>query len=69
MDDAYLASMDFADLVADLTLHAAEMALDLSKALERFNERSRYKLKVRISLCPGAAGPGPARKGKGYYNL
>jgi hypothetical protein len=69
MDDAYLASVDLSDLVANHTLDAAAMALDLSEALGRFNGRSRYKLKVRISLDPGAAGPGRARKGKPSHDL
>jgi adenylate cyclase len=55
MDDAYLASMDLADLAADHTIRAAGMALDLSEALDQFNARSQYQIKVRISL--GGARP------------
>jgi adenylate cyclase len=52
-DDAYLASMDLSDLVADHTLRTADMALDLSESLDRFNARSRYQIKVRISIDGG----------------
>ncbi|MDR3673246.1 MAG: response regulator [Holophaga sp.] len=59
LDDAYLASMDLSDLVADHTIRTAEMALDLSEALDRFNARSSYQIRLRISL-DGGAGPGKA---------
>jgi adenylate cyclase len=65
LDGAYLASVSLSDLVADHTIHAAEMVLDLSQALDRFNARSRFKLKVRISLEPTPA----ARKGKASFVL
>jgi adenylate cyclase len=67
--DAYLASADLSDLVADHTIHAAEKALDLSEALDRFNQRSHFKLKVRIGLDTNAATPSSVRKGRSSYIL
>ena len=52
---AYLASADLPDPLADHTIHAANMALDLIEAVDRFNEHSRYNLKVRITIGTGAA--------------
>jgi adenylate cyclase len=48
--EAYLASIDLSDAVADRSIRAVTKALDLIEAVDRFNERSRYKLKVRIGL-------------------
>ena len=52
--DAYLAALGLPDSVADHTVLAAHMALDLVEAVERFNEHSRYQLKVRIGFDKGA---------------
>jgi adenylate cyclase len=54
VDDAYLAAVDLPDPVADRTIGAANMALDMVEALDRFNEHSRYKLKVRIGMDTSA---------------
>jgi adenylate cyclase len=57
--EAYLAAVDLPDAVADHSIRAVHQALDLVEALDRFNERSRYKLKVRIGLDAS-----PAKDGK-----
>ena len=48
--DAYLALVGLPDPLADHTIRASHMALDMIEALDRFNGHSRYKLKVRIGL-------------------
>jgi class 3 adenylate cyclase len=48
--DAYLAAMGLSDPVAVHTIRAANRALDLIEAVERFNRHGRYKLKVRIGI-------------------
>ena len=53
--DAYLAAVDLPDAVADPTIAAANLALDLLAALEHFNGHSRCKLKVGIGLDSGPA--------------
>ena len=60
--DAYLASVGLPDEVADRSVRASQLALDLAEALDRFNEHSRYKLKVRIGMETGAAKGGGAGK-------
>ena len=56
--EAYLASIDLSDAVADRSIRAVHKALDLMEAVDRFNERSRYKLKVRIGLDSSKAKAG-----------
>lgn len=53
--DAYLAAVGLPDSVADRSVRAANMALDVTEAMDRFNGHSRCKLKVRIGLdiAPG----------------
>ena len=53
--DAYLAAVGLPDPVADHTIRAAQMALSLMEAVDRFNEHSRYKLKICIGMVTGAA--------------
>ena len=55
MGDAYLAAVGLPDSVADHTIRASQLALDLIEAINRFNGHSRYILKVRIGLDSGAA--------------
>jgi len=50
MEDAYLAVLGLPDGLADQTAQASQMALDLAKALDRFNAHGRYQLKVKIGL-------------------
>jgi adenylate cyclase len=56
--EAYLAAVDLSDAVADHSIRAVTKALDLIEAVDRFNERSRYKLKVRIGLDTSKAKAG-----------
>jgi adenylate cyclase len=51
--NAYLASIGLSDLVAERSIQASRKALDLAEAVDRFNERSRYKLTLRIGLDTG----------------
>ncbi len=51
--DAYLAAVGLSDAVADRTIRAANKALDLVEALDRFNQHSRYQLKVRFGMEAG----------------
>ncbi|MBL0277191.1 MAG: response regulator [Anaeromyxobacter sp.] len=61
LGDAYLAAVGQPGPVADHSLQAAKAALDLFAALDRFNQHSRYQLKVRIGLAVGPeAGAAPA---------
>lgn len=57
--NAYLAAVGMPDAVVDQSIDAAKMALDLAEAVDRFNEHSRYRLKVRIGVESGR-GPGGA---------
>ena len=63
--DAYLAAMGLPDSVADHTVLAAHMAMDMVEAVERFNEHSRYKLQVRIGIDQGAGVAALPRSGRG----
>jgi class 3 adenylate cyclase len=67
--DAYLAAMGLADPLANHTIRASRMALDMVEAVDRFNEHSRYKLKVRIGIeTPAAAASGTGKR-KRLYDL
>jgi adenylate cyclase len=48
--DAYLAAVGLPDPLADHSIRASQMALDMIEAVDRFNAHSRYKLRVRIGL-------------------
>ena len=50
IDDAWLAAATLPDTVAAQTIRAAQKAVDLKAALDRFNSLSHYKLQVRIGL-------------------
>src|SRR5664279_3383869 len=56
--EAYLAAIDLSDAVADRSIRAVHKALDLIEAVDRFNERSRYKLQVRIVVDTSKAKAG-----------
>jgi adenylate cyclase len=64
--EAYLAAVDLPDAVAGHSIRAVQQALDLVEALDRFNGRSRYKLKVRIGLD---ASPDKAGQHQAHYDL
>jgi adenylate cyclase len=50
MGNAYLAAMGLPGPQADHAVASAQKGVDLVRALDRFNKRSRYQLKVRIGL-------------------
>ena len=52
--DAYLAAVGLPDVVTDHSIRASNKAWDLIEAVDRFNEHSRYKLKLRIGFETGA---------------
>ena len=60
--DAYLAAVGQTDAVADHSVRAANKALDLTEAMDRFNGHSRCKLKVRIGLDTEPADPTAAKR-------
>jgi adenylate cyclase len=67
--DAYMAAAGLPVPVADHAVRAAHMALDMIEAMERFNEKSLYKLSVRIGICTGAVVAGVIGKRKFLYDL
>jgi len=67
--NAYLASVGLSDPVAERTIQASRKALNLLEAVDRFNERSRYKLKLRIGLDIGAEVSSIVSKRKVTYDL
>jgi adenylate cyclase len=67
--DAYMAAAGLPVPVADHSARAAHMALDMIEVMERFNEESSYKLKVRIGISTGAAVAGVIGKRKFLYDL
>ena len=56
--DAYLAAIGLSDALTEHTIQAAHKAIDLIEAVDRFNEHSRYKLKVRIGIDTGTRATG-----------
>jgi len=67
--DAYMAAAGLPVPVADHAVRAAHMALDMIETMDRFNEHSRYKLKVRIGIDTGAVVAGVIGKRKFLYDL
>jgi adenylate cyclase len=67
--DAYMAAAGMPVAVADHAARAAHMALDMIEVMDRFNEISLYKLKLRIGLSSGAAVAGVIGKRKFVYDL
>jgi adenylate cyclase len=56
--EAYLATVGMPKQEADQAVRAVHKAVELVRALDSFNHRSRYKLKVRIGFdAASAAGP------------
>jgi len=66
--DAYLAAVGLPDAVADRSIRAANRALDVTEAMDRFNGHSRCKLKVRIGI-DAAPGDEPVAKRKQRFDL
>ena len=67
--NAYLASVGLSDLVTKHTIEASRKALNIIEAVDRFNEHSRYKLKLRIGLDIGAEVSSVVCKRKITYDL
>ena len=67
--DSYMVAAGLPVPVADHTARAAHMALDMNEAMDRFNEESSYKLKVRIGIDTGTAVAGIIGKRKFLYDL
>ena len=67
--DCYMVAAGLPVAVPDHTNRAAHMALDMNDAMERFNEESHYKLKVRIGIDSGAVVAGVIGKRKFLYDV
>jgi adenylate cyclase len=67
--DAYMAAAGLPVPVADHASRAAHMALDMVEAMDRFNEQSGCKLRVRIGINSGSAVAGVIGKRKFLYDL
>ncbi len=67
--DCYMAAAGLPLPVADHAVRAAHMALDMMQAVNRFNEQSHHKLKVRIGIDTGAVVAGVIGKRKFLYDL
>jgi adenylate cyclase len=67
--DCYMVAAGLPVPVADHTVRAAHMALDMIAAMNRFNEQSPHKLNVRIGIDTGAAVAGVIGKKKFLYDL
>ena len=55
--------------MAEHTIQASRKALSLLEAVDRFNERSRYQLRLRIGLDVGAEVSSVVSKRKVTYDL
>lgn len=67
--NAYLAAMGLTEQVANQTIQSAHKVLDIIEAVDRFNERSRYQIKLRIGLDTGAETANLVSKRKIAYDL
>jgi adenylate cyclase len=67
--NAYLAAIGLSDSLAEHTIQASRKAIDIVDAIDRFNSRSRYKLKLRIGLDLGAEVSSMASRRKITYDL
>jgi class 3 adenylate cyclase len=67
--NAYLAAIGLTDPVAEHTIKASRKALELVEAVDRFNDHSRYQLKLRIGLDIGAEVCNVASRRKVTYDL
>jgi adenylate cyclase len=67
--DAYMAAAGLPVPVADHTVRAAHMALDMMQAMDRFNEQRLLKLNLRIGISTGAVVAGVIGKRKFLYDL
>jgi len=67
--DAYMAAAGLPVPAADHAARAVHMALDMLDALDHFNERSGYRLQLRIGINSGAVVAGVIGKRKFIYDL
>lgn len=67
--DAYMCVAGIPISTADHVERAAHMALDMLEAVDSFNERSGYKMQLRIGLDTGAGVAGVIGKRKFIYDL
>ncbi|GLH73409.1 hypothetical protein GETHLI_19110 [Geothrix limicola] len=67
--NAYLASVGLSDQATALTIQSARRALEVIEAVDRFNERSRYKLKLRVGLDTDAESADIVVRRKITYDL
>jgi len=67
--DAYMAAAGLPVPTADHAARAANMALDMMDAVDRFDARSGYRLQLRIGLNSGAVVAGVIGKRKFIYDL
>jgi adenylate cyclase len=67
--DCYMAAAGLPVPAADHAARAAHMALDMIDAVDRFNVKSRRKLKIRIGMSSGAAVAGVIGRRKFLYDL
>lgn len=67
--EAYLATAGLPDAIADQTIRASHMALDMIDAVDRFNGHSRYKLKVQIGVDTSSVVAGVLGKRKMVFDL
>ena len=67
--DSYMAAAGLPIPVFNHAERAANMALDMLDAMDRFNEQSDYQLNIRIGISTGAAVAGVIGKHKFVYDL
>jgi adenylate cyclase len=67
--DCYMVAAGLPVPVADHTIRAAHMAMDMMLAMDRFNSESPYRLNVRIGMDTGSAVAGVIGKRKFLYDL
>lgn len=67
--DAYMVAAGLPIPVADHATRVAQMALDMIEAIDRFNQQSGHKLKMRLGIDTGAVVAGVIGKRKFLYDL
>lgn len=67
--DAYMAVAGLPVTVTDHVARAANMALDMMDAVERYNQTNVHQIKVRIGLSTGAVVAGVIGKRKFLYDV
>lgn len=67
--NAYLASIGLTDAESGHSIQTAHKALEIIEAVDLFNERSRYKLKLRIGFDTGEEVSNVVHKRKVIYDL